>query len=86
MANLSAVAKATGVAVEWLGTGRGPMHPKHDPLLDVPAVDAFWVEQPQERELLRLFRLLNRRSQSLGLELFAELAKRSGTGRKAAFD
>lgn len=84
MTNLMAVAKATAVAVEWLGTGRGPMHPKHDLLLDVPAADAYWVELPQEREMLRLFRLLTRRSQAIGLDLFSELAAKRAALRKSA--
>src|SRR3546814_17382650 len=42
---------------EWLATGRGPMTPSTESLLDsVAAVDALLVDDPQERRLLTAFR------------------------------
>lgn len=73
MANLVAIATACGIAVEWLGTGRGPMHLSHDVSMDVPAADAELVELPSERALLRLFRGVSQRSQALVVDLLLEL-------------
>ena len=66
---LEKIALVTGVAYEWLATGRGGM------LLDndsdgcaVPAVDALFVEDPVERRLLLAFRAAPPRIQKVVLE------------------
>ena len=75
--HLFAIALACDVSIEWLGTGRGAMH-LNDPSADVPAVDAEWAEQPDERELLQAFREMSQRSRQLLLDLVREfgLSKR----------
>src|SRR3546814_7253308 len=51
------LALLTGAQFEWLATGRGPMTPSTESLLDsVAAVDALLVDDPQERRLLTAFR------------------------------
>ena len=73
MVNLLAIATACNVAIEWLGTGRGPSHLGHDASMDIPAADADLGELPAERELLKLFRSANQRSQGLVIDLLTEL-------------
>lgn len=50
---LEQIALLTGVAWEWLATGRGHASPSSD---HVMAVDAEWVEEPIERRMLQAFR------------------------------
>lgn len=50
---LADIAINTGVAWEWLATGRGHATPSADHIL---AVDAEFVEDPIERRLLHAFR------------------------------
>lgn len=80
--NLATFATATNVAFEWLATGRGPVQLGHDPLLDVPAVDADLVGEPRERRLLRAFRSASVRAQCNLLEM-AEESALARTGRQA---
>lgn len=67
--NLAGIAVATDVSFEWLATGRGKMHPSHDPYEGVIAADVDWVELPQERELIERFRSAPQRAQNAVLEL-----------------
>lgn len=50
---LEQICRETGVAWEWLATGRGLVDPSLD---SIPAVDAEMVEDPIERRLLEAFR------------------------------
>lgn len=50
---LEEIAVLTGVAWEWLATGRGPASPSGE---HIAAVDAEWVEDPIERRMLQAFR------------------------------
>lgn len=53
--NFQLLAKISGVAYEWLTTGRGEMLlPAH--VHDVPAAHALLVEDPSEMRLLRAYR------------------------------
>ncbi len=53
--NFQRLAKACGVAYEWLATGRGEMLlPTH--VHDVPAAHALLVEDPAEMRLLQAYR------------------------------
>lgn len=76
MQNLVAVARACGVSIEWLGTGRGGMSTDPEALADIPTADAELVDAHEERELLAAYRNLPRRSQNLLMELAQAL--RSG--------
>lgn len=78
VAGLVAFATATDVSFEWLATGRGPIRLGHDPLLDVPAVDADIVDDPHERQLLRAFRSSSARAQCLSMEVLEESAAARG--------
>src|SRR3546814_2412575 len=52
MNHMRQLALLTGAQFEWLATGRGPMTPSTESLLDsVAAVDALLVDDPQERRL-----------------------------------
>ncbi|MFT3761362.1 MAG: helix-turn-helix transcriptional regulator [Pseudoxanthomonas sp.] len=65
---LRAIAKTTGVAHEWLATGRGRMF--YDTSQDeVPAVDAEFVEDRLELRLLRAYREASRHKRARLLEL-----------------
>ena len=72
--NMLQLAKTTQVAFEWLATGRGPMALAHDSLLDVSAVDADLVDDPQERRLLHAYRSASTRMRATLLELVEEMA------------
>lgn len=73
--HLRGIVLATGVAFEWLATGRGEMLPSADTLLDsVSAADAELVDDPQERRLLEAFRHAPVRSRVPLLELAEQLA------------
>lgn len=75
MTHLRQLALLTGVQFEWLATGRGPMTPSPEALLDsVAAVDAVMVEDPQERRLLAAFREAPAQSRLPLLELAEQLA------------
>jgi transcriptional regulator with XRE-family HTH domain len=80
MQNMVAIARACGVAIEWLGTGRGGMLKDPDALADIPTANAELVDAHEERELLAAFRELPRRSQHLLMELALALrvGKRKG--------
>lgn len=74
---MTKIALATGVAYEWLATGRGRM------LLDLaddpskPAVDADFVDDPAERSLLEAFRLASRRARKQAMDILRASARRS---------
>lgn len=72
--NMLQLAKTTQVAFEWLATGRGPMALAHDSLLDVSAVDADLVDDPQERRLLHAYRSASTRMRATLLDLAEEMA------------
>lgn len=72
--NLRAFAKSTNVSFNWLAMGVGEMRPDHDPLLDVPAVDADLVYERHERRMLRVFRSVPRATQRVMLLVVEELA------------
>ena len=81
--HLLAHARATGVAFEWLATGRGPMRLAHDPGDDVPAVaGVLLVECPRERAFLMDFRVASANAQSFALEVVRESAHRRGGRRR----
>lgn len=69
MQNLVSIARACGVSIEWLGTGRGGMSSDPEALADIPTADAELVDAHEERELLAVYRDLPRRSQHLLMEL-----------------
>lgn len=74
--NLIAIADATGVAMEWLATGRGRSATMPAAEADeVSAVDADLVDDPGERRLLADYRSLTQRAQLLVTDLLGELAK-----------
>lgn len=79
MQNLVAVARACGVSIEWLGTGRGGMSTDPEALADIPTADAELVDAHEERELLAAYRNLPRRSQ----HLLMELAQALQSGKRA---
>ncbi|HWS77541.1 MAG TPA: helix-turn-helix transcriptional regulator [Thermomonas sp.] len=83
MQNMVAIARACGVAIEWLGTGRGGMSKDPEALADIPTADAELVDAHEERELLAAYRNLPRRSQHLVMEL-AKALQAGKRGRKAA--
>ena len=73
--HLRQLALLTGVQFEWLATGRGPMTPSSDAMLDsIAAVDAVLVDDPQERRLLSAFRDAPAQSRVPLLELAEQLA------------
>jgi len=81
--NLRQLALVTGVQFEWLATGRGPMTPSAESLLDsVAAVDALLVDDPQERRLLNAFREAPVAARLPLLELAEQLAALR-TGRRS---
>jgi hypothetical protein len=83
MNNLRQLALLTGVQFEWLATGRGPMTPSAESLLDsVAAVDALLVDDPQERRLLNAFRDTPMAARLPLLELAEQLASHR-TGRRS---
>ena len=91
MNHLRQLALLTGAQFEWLATGRGPMTPSAESLLDsVAAVDALLVDDPQERRLLTAFRQAAAQARVPLLELAEQLASqrmgrhspRSGTGEE----
>ena len=81
--HLRQLALLTGVQFEWLATGRGPMTPSAESLLDsVAAVDALLVDDPQERRLLTAFRQAAAQARVPLLELAEQLAaQRVGRSR-----
>ncbi|MEO5566585.1 MAG: helix-turn-helix transcriptional regulator [Luteimonas sp.] len=83
MNHLRQLALLTGVQFEWLATGRGPMTPSAETLLDsVAAVDALMVDDPLERRLLNAFREAPAQAKVLLLELSEQLAaQRTGRSR-----
>jgi transcriptional regulator with XRE-family HTH domain len=75
MNHLRQLALITGSQFEWLATGRGPMTPSAESLLDsVAAVDALLVDDPQERRLLTAFRQATAQARLPLLELAEQLA------------
>lgn len=83
MNHLRQLAMLTGVQFEWLATGRGPMTPSAESLLDsVAAVDALLVDDPLERRLLTAFRESPVQARVPLLELAEQLAaQRTGRAR-----
>lgn len=72
------IARATGVSFEWLATGRGTMlpdSPHEEP--PTPAVDADFVEDPVERQLLEAFRMASLRVRRQAMETLKASARRS---------
>ena len=67
---LEKIATISDVSYEWLATGRGRMSLGHSPE-DIPAIDADWVEEPDERRLLEGYRAAPERvrQQMLGMVL-----------------
>ena len=84
MNHLRQLALLTGVQFEWIATGRGPMTPSAESLLDsVAAVDALLVDDPQERRLLAAFREAPVQARLPLLELAEQLAsQRLGRARQ----
>jgi transcriptional regulator with XRE-family HTH domain len=75
MNHLRQLALLTGVQFEWLATGRGPMTPSAESLLDsVSAVDAVMIDDPLERRLLNAFREAPAQARVPLLELAEQLA------------
>lgn len=81
--HLRTVATVTGVAFEWLATGRGKMQLSEDAMLDsVSAADAILVEDPLELRLVTSFREASPRTRIAMVEILEELtAKRLGRTR-----
>ena len=79
---LQRIAQATGVAFEWLATGRGPAgyEASHD---EIPAADIEIVEDPLELRLLRVCRAAPRR-QHARIVAYVEAAhpRASASGRR----
>ncbi len=64
LGHLADIAKATGVAFEWLATGRGPVALN---VVEVPALDAisFTTDQAEDRLLLAFRRVPSRKREAL---------------------
>lgn len=74
---LARIANVTGVSYEWLATGRGAMLPElgfEDP--KTPAIDADFVEDPVERQLLDTFRMASMRARKAALDTLKASARR----------
>ena len=83
MQNMVSIARACGVSIEWLGTGRGGMSTDPEAMADIPTADAELVDAHEERELLAVFRNLPRRSQHLLMELAQALQAGKRRGKTA---
>jgi transcriptional regulator with XRE-family HTH domain len=81
--HLREIAKVSGVAFEWLATGRGKMELSEEAVLDsVSAADAILVEDPLELRLLQAYREASPRMRIALVEIVEELAaKRIGRTR-----
>jgi len=81
--HLRTVATVTGVAFEWLATGRGKMQLSEDAVLDsVSAADAILVEDSLELRLVTAFRDASPRTRIAMVEILEELtARRLGRSR-----
>ena len=81
--HLRTVATVTGVAFEWLATGRGKMQLSEDAMLDsVSAADAILVEDLLELRLVTAFREASPRTRIAMVEILEELtARRLGRTR-----
>lgn len=74
---LARIANVTGVSYEWLATGRGAMLPElgfEDP--KTPAIDADFVDDPVERQLLDTFRVASMRARKAALDTLKASARR----------
>ena len=74
---LARIANVTGVSYEWLATGRGAMLPElgfEDP--KTPAIDADFVDDPVERQLLDTFRMASMRARKAALDTLMASARR----------
>ena len=74
---LARIANVTGVSYEWLATGRGAMLPElgfEDP--KTPALDADFVDDPVERQLLDTFRMASMRARKAALDTLKASARR----------
>ncbi|MCR4297841.1 MAG: helix-turn-helix domain-containing protein [Gallionella sp.] len=73
MKNLMRLAKLLGVAIEWLSTGRGEMHPPPPLAVSEPASAYEWM-LPEERRLLKTFARLQPRQREALLGFLESLA------------
>ena len=74
---LARIANVTGVSYEWLATGRGAMLPElgfEDP--KTPAINADFVDDPVERQLLDTFRMASMRARKAALDTLQASARR----------
>ena len=74
---LARIANVTGVSYEWLATGRGAMLPElgfEDP--KTPAIDADFVDDPVERQLLDTFLMASMRARKAALDTLKASARR----------
>ena len=74
---LARIANVTGVSYEWLATGRGAMLPElgfEDP--KTPAIDADFVDDPVERQLLDTFRMASMRARKAARDTLKASARR----------
>ena len=74
---LARIANVTGVSYEWLATGRGAMLPElgfEDP--KTPAINADFVDDPVERQLLDTFRMASMRARKAALDTLKASARR----------
>ena len=74
---LARIANVTGVSYEWLATGRGAMLPElgfEDP--KTPAINADFVYDPVERQLLDTFRMASMRARKAALDTLKASARR----------
>ena len=74
---LARIANVTGVSYEWLATGREAMLPElgfEDP--KTPAIDADFVDDPVERQLLDTFRMASMRARKAALDTLKASARR----------
>lgn len=74
---LARIANVTGVSYEWLATGRGAMLPElgfEDP--KTPAIDADFVDDPVERQLLDTFRMASMRARKAAPDTLKASARR----------
>lgn len=71
------IARVTGVSYEWLAAGRGAMLPDSPPEEPpTPAIDADFVEDPLERQLLEAFRLASLRVRRQAMKTLKTSARR----------
>ena len=74
MGHLIAIATATGVMLEWLGTGRGPVKPDMDAWIPT-MVPGDYAQDEAELEALRALRLMPVRSLDHAIGLLKVMAE-----------